>query len=139
MNRILAKTGFRTAVMLAALTSAGTGFAQAPDAAFSPAYRSCMERSGGVTLGMVECGSAEYKKLDGALNDAYRQAMASLSDDQKGLLRETQRAWLAYRDSTCSFMSRLGDRGTLARVSDLSCLLRTTSERTQWLKDLLQP
>jgi uncharacterized protein YecT (DUF1311 family) len=33
-------------------------------------------------------------------------------------------------------MSRLGDRGTMATLTDQSCLMQVTAERTRWLKDL---
>ncbi|WP_332683770.1 lysozyme inhibitor LprI family protein [Bosea sp. (in: a-proteobacteria)] len=109
---------------------------RAQEDSYSPAYKTCMDKSGGVTAAMLDCGSAEYAKLDAALNAAYRAATNGLEAEQRNLLRDTQRAWLAYRDSSCSFMSRLGDRGTMASLSDQSCLMRVTAERTRWLKDL---
>jgi uncharacterized protein YecT (DUF1311 family) len=103
---------------------------------YSPTYKTCMDAAGGVTMAMRECGNAEYGRLDAELNEAYRKASEALDPEQRKLLRDTQRAWLAYRDSTCSFMSRLGDRGTMAALTDMSCLMSVTAERTQWLRDL---
>ncbi|MGW9328533.1 lysozyme inhibitor LprI family protein [Bosea sp. NPDC055594] len=102
----------------------------------SPAYKACMDKSGGVTVAMLDCGNAEYVRLDAALNAAYRAATNGLEPAQRHLLRDAQRAWLGYRDSSCSFMSRLGDRGTMAALTDQSCLMQVTAERTRWLKDL---
>ena len=106
-----------------------------PEQSFSPAYQKCMD-AGTTTVAMLDCGTAEYRKLDAQLNAAYRKALDGLATEQRVLLRDTQRAWLAHRDASCSFMSRLGDRGTMASLSDQSCLLSQTAERTKWLDEL---
>jgi uncharacterized protein YecT (DUF1311 family) len=124
----------RTAMFAGALTAMPTSpRAEEPrqEESYSPAYKACMDKSGGVTAGMLDCGNAEYAKLDAALNAAYREASKELSPEQRNLLRDTQRSWLAYRDSSCSFMSRLGDRGTMASLTDQSCLMSVTAERTR--------
>ena len=61
----------------------------------SPAYKACMDKSGGVTVAMLDCGNAEYVRLDAALNAAYRAATNGLEPAQRNLLRDAQRAWLA--------------------------------------------
>ncbi|MBN9471262.1 MAG: DUF1311 domain-containing protein [Bosea sp.] len=123
------------AALLCAPAAAGAQ-GRASEGDSSPAYKACMDKSGGVTVAMLDCGSAEYVRLDAALNAAYRAATNGLEPAQRNLLRDAQRAWLAYRDSSCSFMSRLGDRGTMAALADQSCLMQVTAERTRWLKDL---
>ena len=119
------------------VTAANPALAQqkTPMQSFSPAYRTCMD-AGTTTVAMLDCGAAEYRKLDAQLNAAYRKALNGLATEKRALLRDTQRAWLAHRDASCSFMSRLGDRGTMAALSDQSCLLAQTAERTQWLEDI---
>lgn len=129
----------RTAMFAGALAVTSTSArAEEPrqEESYSPAYKTCMDKSGGVTADMLDCGNKEYSKLDAALNAAYRDANKDLSLEQRNLLRDTQRSWLAYRDSSCSFMSRLGDRGTMASLTDQSCLMSVTAERTRWLKSL---
>ena len=119
------------------VTAVSPAFAQqqTPAQSFSPAYQTCMD-AGTTTVAMLDCGAAEYRKLDAQLNAAYRKALDGLATEQRVLLRDTQRAWLAHRDASCSFMTRLGDRGTMASLSDQSCLLAQTAERTKWLEDL---
>jgi uncharacterized protein YecT (DUF1311 family) len=131
----------RGAALLACLCLPAPAMAQerALEDSYSRAYKACMDRSGGVTASMLDCGNAEYTKLDAALNAAYREAANGLAPGQRNLLRDSQRAWLGYRDTSCSFMTRLGDRGSMASLSDQSCLLRVTAERTRWLKDLASP
>ncbi len=85
---------------------------------------------------MLECKGDELRRQDRLLSEAYIQAMAALNAPQKNLLREAQRAWIAYRDTTCLFMARLGDRGTMASLIDSGCFLQTTAERARWLKQL---
>jgi uncharacterized protein YecT (DUF1311 family) len=137
-NHRRARAFRRTALAIAMLCAPALASAQERtlEDSYSREYKACMDKSGGVTVAMLDCGSAEYAKLDATLNAAYREAANGLEPEQRNLLRDTQRAWLAYRDSSCSFMSRLGDRGTMASLSDQSCLLRVTAERTRWLKDL---
>jgi uncharacterized protein YecT (DUF1311 family) len=131
---------FRT-LMLASTLAAMPALTRAEEPkqeeSYSAAYKTCMDKSGGVTADMLDCGNAEYAKLDAALNAAYREASKELSPEQRSLLRDTQRSWLAYRDSSCSFMTRLGDRGTMASLTDQSCLMSVTAERTRWLKSLM--
>jgi uncharacterized protein YecT (DUF1311 family) len=122
--------------VLAGAAQPGAAQQRTLEESFSPTYQKCMEASGGVTVAMLDCGAAEYRTLDAELNAAYRAASAILTPDQRNLLRNTQRAWLAHRDATCSFMTGLHDRGTMASLSDQSCLLKLTAERTKWLKDL---
>lgn len=133
-------TALRTMVLASALATMPT-LTRAEDPrqeeSYSPAYKACMDKSGGVTADMRDCGTKEYAKLDAALNAAYREANKDLSPEQRNLLRDTQRSWLAYRDSSCSFMGRLGDRGTMASLIDQSCLMSVTAERTRWLKSLM--
>ncbi len=126
----------RGVAFLIALSAPALSPAQTQEDSYSRAYKSCMDKSGGVTAAMLDCGGAEYTRLDAALNAAYREAANSLTPEQRNLLRDTQRAWLAFRDSSCAFMTKLGDRGTMASLADQSCLLRVTAERTRWLKDL---
>jgi uncharacterized protein YecT (DUF1311 family) len=74
--------------------------------------------------------------LAARLKDAYRKALASVPTSQRGLLREAQHAWIRYRDTTCSFMTQLGDRGTSALLADDSCHLLATAERVRWLESI---
>ncbi|KAA2236424.1 lysozyme inhibitor LprI family protein [Salinarimonas soli] len=103
---------------------------------YSKAYDACMKKSSGVTAEMLECSTNELRRYDRLLNDAYNEVQSRLNGSQKTALRDAQRAWIAYRDSTCSFMSRLGDRGTMALLVDSGCMLQTTAERARWLQQI---
>lgn len=51
----------------------------AEDVPLSKTYSQCMEQSGGVTAAMVECITAEYKRQDTRLNQAYKALSKDLS------------------------------------------------------------
>jgi uncharacterized protein YecT (DUF1311 family) len=104
--------------------------------ALSEAYSACMEKSEGVTSEMRDCTEQEARRLEARLTEAYRKALASIPASRRGLLREAQRAWIRYRDTTCSMMTQLGDRGTSALLADDSCHLLATAERVRWLESI---
>jgi uncharacterized protein YecT (DUF1311 family) len=104
---------------------------------YSDAYATCMEGSGGVTRAMLECDEIELRDHDARLNVAYQDIMGTLRPAQRALLKEAQRTWIKYRDTTCSLMSNFGDRGTMGLLVDSGCLLEATAKRTRWLEDLL--
>ncbi|MEE8388269.1 MAG: lysozyme inhibitor LprI family protein, partial [Acidiferrobacterales bacterium] len=59
-----------------------------------------------------------YKKWDVALNKAYKALMKRLPEQDKLLLRESQRKWISYRDSEFVFMQKHIRRegGTLSLI-----------------------
>ena len=102
----------------------------AQDAALSPQYATCMDQSGGVTMGMIDCIAAETSRQDARLNKAYKTAMAALSPERKKQLQTAQRAWIQFRDANCGFYYD-PDGGSLARVSANDCVMTNTANRAQ--------
>ena len=58
-------------------------------------------------VGLELCAVARFRAADAELNRVYRALLAREGTDDKnrGLLREAQRAWLNYRDKTCTWES----------------------------------
>lgn len=106
-------------------------------ASLSKQFDACMDKSGGVTQGMVECMVAETKRHDARLNKAYKALMGSLNPERQKQLQEAQRAWLKFRDSNCSFYYD-HDGGTLARVQANDCVMNMTANRAKELETLAQ-
>lgn len=104
--------------------------ASAQDAALSPQYAACMDKSGGVTMGMIDCITAETSHQDARLNRAYKAAMAAQSTERKKQLRTAQRAWIQFRDANCGFYDD-PDGGSMARVSANDCMMTSTANRAQ--------
>jgi uncharacterized protein YecT (DUF1311 family) len=69
------------------------------------------------TVAILDCHIAGYKAADKELNDVYSQAMKSLLGDKKKKLKEAQKAWLKYRDSSFAFIVEANkDAGTFGNV-----------------------
>jgi len=119
-----------------AITSAALS-AHAADPALSKQYNACMDKSGGVTMSMVECITAENQRQDVRLNTAYKALMADLPPARKTQLLEAQRAWVKFRDTNCSFYLD-PDGGTMARVNANDCVMMTTASRAVELEQFKQ-
>lgn len=112
------------------------GNASAPNSLLSAEYAQCMEKSDGVTVAMQDCLTAEDERVEALLNTTYQQTMQAMNERQKTLLRDSQRAWLKYRDGSCdTMMSVLG--GTAAGLITTGWRLEMTARRVSWLKDIL--
>ncbi len=101
-------------------------------AAQSPALNQCMRRSGGVTVAMRECSSAEYRRMDARLNANYQRVMGRLPQAQQQRLRASQRRWLQTRWNHCDNHPDL-EGGTLDLIIRDSCTLDELTRRTLWL------
>lgn len=137
----MAKHHFRHTLLAAAgLLAASPGSLAAAEpvsADRSPAFRQCVRESGGVTAAMRACMAGEYRRLDKALNIAYRGALRRSPDDAaRSRLRDAQRAWLKDRETICrTEVERSGMAGgTGGMLIEDSCRLRVLAERTRWLE-----
>ena len=107
--------------------------ASAHETGLSKPYAACMDKSGGVTMDMIGCITAEHQRQDARLNNAYKAVMAELAPPRKKQLQNAQRAWLNYRDANCTFYDD-PDGGTLARVNANVCMMTATAERARELE-----
>ena len=85
------------------------------------------------TIATAECYDRERKVWDAMLNENFRALGADLDEGQKLKLRDMQRAWIAYRDTTCSFYHDK-IRGTMATSMAAACVARETARRALLLK-----
>jgi uncharacterized protein YecT (DUF1311 family) len=86
------------------------------------------------------CASEAYRAADAKLNATYRQVTSRLADlpDFHAALTRAQRAWIAYRDAECAFMtSAVAEASAYPMVAD-NCLEGITDARTEDLGGLLQ-
>jgi len=97
-------------------------------------FRQCVDRSGGVTSSMRDCGTKEFARLDRALNIAYRNAMAQLNASGKAKLRYAERRWLKTRWSECDLEAASGDGGTAALLNEDGCGMSEMARRITWLQ-----
>jgi uncharacterized protein YecT (DUF1311 family) len=94
-----------------------------------------------VTQGeMNNCANEAYEKSDAELNALYKQVGSRLKGDAKqaNLLVTAQRAWIAFRDAECAFVSSPTTGGSVNPMVQANCRDRVTSARVNDLKSYLQ-
>ena len=81
------------------------------------------------------CARREYEAADAELNKAYNRLAGVLDAQEKALLKESELAWIKYRDSTCEFESSQYKGGTMRPMIESFCLTRVTKARTAELRE----
>jgi uncharacterized protein YecT (DUF1311 family) len=81
----------------------------------------------------VDCYRIEESIWDGLLNENYKGLLDTLDDDQTARARAMQRAWMAYRDTTCQFYDDK-IQGTMSITMHAACATRETARRAMLLK-----
>ncbi|MGM9427956.1 lysozyme inhibitor LprI family protein [Hydrogenophaga sp. MI9] len=119
--------------LAAALAVLLCGAAHAEEPKYTPAYTACVDKSGGVTVEMLNCGSAELDVQDKRLNESYRALMAALPGKDKAALKASQRDWLKSRKSTCDFHAKVAD-GSMVSLIVQSCYLEGATRRAALLE-----
>jgi uncharacterized protein YecT (DUF1311 family) len=94
-----------------------------------------MEKSGGVTMEMLECSDKEDSLQDKRLNEAFQALLKETAPKRKQKLRDAQRAWLVFRKVNCEFYAD-PDGGTSSLIATASCFLSATANRAKELEDL---
>ncbi len=83
--------------------------------------------------GHADCFRIETVIWDAILNDNYKELMEAIDDkDDQNKLKEMQRAWIVYRDTTCHFYW-FKIHGTMAGPMTAACQLRETARRAMLL------
>jgi uncharacterized protein YecT (DUF1311 family) len=82
---------------------------------------------------MADCHEIEGAIWDQLLNENYKALLGTLDDTQTGKARAVQRAWIAYRDSTCGFYDDK-IRGSMSIVMHAACVTRETARRAMLLQ-----
>jgi len=97
----------------------------------------CIEKNGS-NLGTADCYRIETAIWDAILNDNYKELMAALDDkEQVQKLKDMQRAWIAFRDTTCDFYW-FKIRGSMSVPMTAACQLRETARRALLLAFLVR-
>jgi uncharacterized protein YecT (DUF1311 family) len=81
---------------------------------------------------MADCFQIEGAIWDDLLDENYKSLLGELDDDQTAKARAMQRAWIAYRDTTCGFYyDKI--QGTMAGFMEAACVTRETARRAMLL------
>jgi len=88
----------------------------------------CIEKDGS-NLGTADCYRIERAIWDEILNENYKELMGSIEDKKvQAKLKDMQRSWIAYRDTTCDFYWHK-IQGSMSVPMTASCQLRETARR----------
>jgi uncharacterized protein YecT (DUF1311 family) len=80
----------------------------------------------------------DFEKVDAELNSAYAALMAKLPDaESKQKLKESRRAWLAFRDAEAAFAVDEVRGGSMAPTICYATMTELTQQRTKQLKTRL--
>lgn len=91
------------------------------------------KRSGNAdTATVADCYRIEGSIWDGLLNDNYKSLLDALDDSQAAKARAMQRAWVAYRDTTCQFYDDK-IQGSMAITMHAACVTRESARRAMLL------
>jgi uncharacterized protein YecT (DUF1311 family) len=81
---------------------------------------------------LTDCYEIEGSIWDDLLNQNYKGLVETLDDEQAEKARAMQRAWIAYRDTTCQFYwDKI--RGTMANFMIAACRARESARRAMLL------
>ncbi len=107
------------------------------ECAFKLVADPCIEKNGS-NLGTADCYRIETVIWDAILNDNYKELMEAIDDKgDQNKLKEMQRAWIAYRDTTCDFYW-YKIHGSMSVPMSAACQLRETARRAMLLAFLIR-
>ena len=99
----------------------------------------CVETCDGSTASVRNCYGMALKKMDARLNQVYKTLMGALSEEQKIVLRDAQRKWLAFREAELALSAAVDPNsgGTLALINADACAYELLKDRVRALEAYL--
>ena len=95
----------------------------------------CQQEPGGSsTMGMIQCNTREWAVWDERLNRAYDEALKDAPRKLATALRETQRAWLQWRERKCRLPAIDNEGGSIVGPLYTGCMLDATARQALWLE-----
>jgi uncharacterized protein YecT (DUF1311 family) len=103
------------------------------ECAFKLVADPCAEQANS-NVGNANCYRMEASIWDALLNENYKDLMEAIDDRaDQDKLKEVQRAWIKYRETTCDFYW-FKIHGTMAVPMTAACQLRENARRALLLK-----
>jgi uncharacterized protein YecT (DUF1311 family) len=81
---------------------------------------------------VADCYDIEAGIWDDLLNANYQTLLGALDGEQTAKAKAMQRAWIAYRDTTCGFYDDK-IRGSMSLAMHAACVTRETARRAMLL------
>ena len=85
---------------------------------------------------MKRTAQHDFEKADAELNSVYKSIVSELSPKGATALRESQRAWVVFRDKTAEAYGTHEEGGSLEGLMSIRCLEAITHNRTSELRKL---
>ena len=112
------------------------------------AHANCKDPQSNAEMKM--CAEQDWKKADADLNIAFNKAIAGAREadrtatgigyenrrSSEAMLREAQRAWIAFRGANCNYQYQIYFGGTHAGLAYLLCKADMTKARLKELRQL---
>lgn len=80
--------------------------------------------------------AARHRAADAALNAQYQSLLRSLSPQSRELLRQSERAWITFRDAECRLRASGVQGGSVFPMIYSECAAELIRERTRQLHDM---
>ena len=105
-----------------------------------PEEAACYERDYSQQA-MNRCAGEAYERADRALNAQWEKLVTHFDGQSttRKLLRDSQNAWLKYRDAHCELNAYDNVGGSIYPLVVSGCLADLTRKRTSELADLIGP
>lgn len=99
-------------------------------------YERCMQAAA-TTAAMGDCGTALVAREDARLNAEWKRVFPLLEGDARARLLDAQRAWIRFKDRSCTVYAARPPFGSLqGAVHAPRCRARVIAERTAQLRAL---
>lgn len=95
-------------------------------------------KNAGSTAEIKLCANTEFNRADRELNSIYRKLLSSLDIEGQRKLKESQRAWLKFRDLNAGFVSDSWRGGNLEHLLFIDAKTQTTQARTKQLQEIYE-
>lgn len=86
------------------------------------------------TVEMRYCASQDFDAADQQLNSLYKQLTRRLEPEPLAILKSSQRAWVAFRDSECEFQAYWTKGGSISPQLEIQCMAALTQARVKQLE-----
>jgi uncharacterized protein YecT (DUF1311 family) len=90
-----------------------------------------------IALPVLTYAATEDQASDRKLNETYTRLLDKVSPQGQLKLRKAERAWLAYRDAQCDFLTFSPEPYSAQPMVNAQCLSRLTQEQTKLLDEQL--
>jgi uncharacterized protein YecT (DUF1311 family) len=106
--------------------------------AISPAHAAGRNCDNATTqLDLDDCAAADYQVADQELNRVYTRLMSQYDEQNRESLRQAERDWIKFRDSTCTHETAESVGGSMHPMLVDECLTEKTKDRIRDLRKQL--